>query len=86
MIKIITLALPLHMGFLNCYLLPVSGGFILIDKGSSTARRQLYKELESAGCSADTFKLILIKGGDFDHTGNAASLRSRYGRSLMKRV
>jgi len=32
MIKIITLALPLHMGFLNCYLLPVSGGFILITK------------------------------------------------------
>jgi hydroxyacylglutathione hydrolase len=79
MIKTIPLVLPLHMGYVNCYLLAVSGGFILIDTGSSNVRQQLYRELESAGCSTDTLKLILITHGDFDHTGNAASLRSRFG-------
>jgi glyoxylase-like metal-dependent hydrolase (beta-lactamase superfamily II) len=44
------------------------------------------KELESTGCSAETLKLILITLGDFDHTGNAASLYSRFGTKVAKNL
>jgi hydroxyacylglutathione hydrolase len=81
-IKLITLPLPFRMGMVNCYLLQTAIGHILIDTGSSSARNQLRAELESNSCTPGSLKLIVLTHGDFDHTGNAASLRSLYGAEI----
>jgi hydroxyacylglutathione hydrolase len=78
-IKRIELAMPLGMGRVNSYLLEAASGFVLIDTGNSSNRKALLQELEKAGCIPGKLKLILLTHGDFDHTGNAAYLRSLYG-------
>jgi hydroxyacylglutathione hydrolase len=78
MIRIIKLPLPFHMGYVNCYLITTDPGFLLIDTGSSSNRKELIRELESAGCKAGQLSLIVLTHGDFDHTGNAAYLRNVY--------
>jgi len=81
-IRTFKLAMPLGMGSVNCYLLQVEIGFILIDTGSSSNRKVLLQELEKAGCQPGLLKLVILTHGDFDHTGNAASLRSSHGAQL----
>ncbi len=78
----IHLSLPYRMGQVNCYLLETPSGFILVDTGSSNQRAHLVEELERLGCSTSRLALILITHGDFDHTGNAAFLRGRYGAKI----
>jgi len=77
--KIISLPLPMRMGNVNCYLIASPKGQILIDTGSAHSRDRLSVELESAGCKPASLELILLTHGDFDHTGNAAYLRSTFG-------
>lgn len=77
-IKTISLPMPLKLGQVNCYLVKTLPGFILIDTGGANARRGLDTALEEAGCKPGDLKLIMITHGDFDHTGNAAYLRSKY--------
>lgn len=79
MIYPITLPLPLGGRTVNCYLLPVEGGFVLIDCGAPNARKTLLGDLERLGCRKGELRLIAITHGDFDHTGNAAYLRETYG-------
>lgn len=81
-INIITLPLPFRMGTVHCYLIQISAGHILIDTGGSNARKQLRKELESAGCTPDSLKLIILTHGDFDHIGNAAYIRTACGARI----
>ena len=81
-IKTICLEMPFRIGSVNCYLLETDGGFFLIDTGSSNQRRELQGELEGAGCQPGNLNLILITHGDFDHTGNAAYLRSRFASRI----
>jgi hydroxyacylglutathione hydrolase len=81
-IKTIRLLLPFKMGAVNCYLIETSSGYILIDTGSSNARADLEKELESAGCRPGNIELIAITHGDFDHTGNAAYLGKKFGSKI----
>jgi hydroxyacylglutathione hydrolase len=81
-IRIIPLPMPLHMGFVNCYLIQISTGFVLIDTGSTNARTELHKELESTGCIPSLLKLIILTHGDLDHIGNAAYLRTKYGAKI----
>ena len=81
-IKKISLTLPFHMGSVNCYLIETDTGFVLIDTGGSNSRKELARELESAGCQPSLLKLIVITHGDFDHTGNAAYLRSAFGGKI----
>ncbi len=78
-IHTIRLLLPYRLGSVNCYLVETGAGFVLIDTGSSNIRANLEKELEAAGCTPGKLKLILITHGDFDHTGNAAYLRAKFG-------
>ncbi len=79
MIHIIELSMPFHLGIVNCYLIEKDAKFLLIDTGSSNSRRQLELELDRAGCWPGNLKLIILTHGDFDHTGNAAFLRHKYG-------
>lgn len=62
----------------NSYLVKTNKGYILIDTGYSTTRKDLEKQLEDAGCTPENLKLILITHGHFDHTGNCAYLREKY--------
>ena len=81
-IKTITIMMPFKMGSVNCYLLENNANYVLIDTGSSNQRSELEKELENAGCKPGQLKLIVITHGDFDHTGNAAYLRDKYGAAV----
>jgi len=81
-INIITLPLPLRMGRVNCYLIQAAAGHILIDTGGANARKELHRELASAGCMPGSLKLVLLTHGDFDHIGNAAYLRAAFGAKI----
>jgi glyoxylase-like metal-dependent hydrolase (beta-lactamase superfamily II) len=81
-IRVVTLPMPLRMGTVNAYLIDTDHGFILIDTGPSSARRQLEQELAGAGCKPGNVALIVLTHGDFDHTGNAAYLRDRFGAKI----
>ena len=81
-IKTINLPLPFRLGSVNCYLIETDTGYVLIDTGGSNKRTNLQKELESAGCKPGNLKLIVLTHGDFDHTGNAAHLRRKFGTKI----
>ena len=81
-ITTIGLPLPYGLGSVNCYLIETEAGFILIDTGCSNKRAELEKRLESAGCKPGDLKLIVLTHGDFDHTGNAAYLREKFGAKI----
>ena len=81
-IKTITLLLPFRLGSVNCYLINVGTGYILIDTGSSNKCKELERELESIGCTPGNLKLIIITHGDFDHTGNAAYISKKFSTKI----
>jgi hydroxyacylglutathione hydrolase len=81
-VKTISVLLPYHLGRVNCYLIKTGAGYVLIDTGGSNQRAALEQELESAGCQPGNLKLIVITHGDFDHTGNAAYLRDKFGAKI----
>lgn len=56
--------------------------YVLIDTGPSNKRFELEKELRNSGCKSGNLKLIVITHGDFDHTGNAAYLREKFGAKI----
>ncbi|NJD54025.1 MAG: MBL fold metallo-hydrolase [Candidatus Methanoperedens sp.] len=66
----------------NSYLVKTADGYILIDTGFSTKRADFEKELENAGLRPGNLKLIVLTHGDFDHTGNAAYLRKKFGTEI----
>jgi len=67
---------------INCYLVRTGNGYILIDTGRTNKRKLIEKELESAGCHPGNLKLIVLTHGDFDHSGNAAYLRKKFGTQI----
>lgn len=81
-IRTIGLPLPFRMGAVNCYLVETGSGFALIDTGGSNKRTELENELISAGCKPGNLDLIVLTHGDFDHTGNAAYLREKFGAKI----
>jgi hydroxyacylglutathione hydrolase len=81
-IKTIRVALPFRLGTVNCYLVETDSGFILIDTGASKGRSDLESALIGAGCEPGDLKLIILTHGDFDHTGNAAHLRAKFGARI----
>lgn len=81
-IKIIPLSLPYRLGKVNCYLVETNTGFVLIDTGGSNKRAELKRELVGAGCQPGQLQLIVLTHGDFDHTGNAAYLRDKFGSKI----
>jgi len=72
----------INPGKVNCYLVRTGTGFILIDTGLPTKRSALEKELASSGCKPSDLKLIVLTHGDYDHAGNAAYLREKYGTKI----
>ena len=78
-IKTIRLPLPFHLGSVNCYLLEGSDGCMLIDTACGNSRDELEREL---GECAGRLRLVVLTHGDFDHSGNAAALRRRFGAKI----
>lgn len=72
----------IKLGFVNCFLVRTDDNYILIDTGFPRKRKDLEKELEKAGCEPGNLDLILLTHGDFDHSGNGAFLREKYGAKL----
>lgn len=66
----------------NCYLVRLDDGFVLIDTGRAVQRAVISERLAAEGCTPGTLKLILLTHGDFDHCGNAAYLRRSYGAPI----
>ncbi|MFN2219185.1 MAG: MBL fold metallo-hydrolase [Anaerolineae bacterium] len=81
-IRAISLPMPFMLGTVSCYLVATGTGFVFIDTGASNQRRELERELSSAGCLPGNLHLIVLTHGDFDHTGNAAYLRNRFGAKI----
>jgi hydroxyacylglutathione hydrolase len=70
------------LGGVNCYLLEAAGGFVLVDTGTPEKRQALEARLTKAGCARGRLQLIVLTHGDYDHAGNAAVLRERYGAPI----
>ncbi|MEA2022405.1 MAG: MBL fold metallo-hydrolase [Candidatus Caldatribacteriota bacterium] len=68
--------------YVNCYLVRTGDGYILIDTGIPNKRGIIEKEIEIMGCQPGNLKLIVLTHGDFDHTGNAAYLRKKFGARI----
>lgn len=75
----IPLSLALHPGTVNCYLIHGEGGSCLIDCGGKNQRKNLLKALDGIDVESAGLKLILLTQADFDHSGNAAFPKARYG-------
>ncbi len=67
----------IESGGVNCYLIKVNDGFVLIDTGYAKNRDTIDAALAKVGC--DTLNLILLTHGDFDHVGNCDYLRKKFG-------
>jgi len=70
------------LGSVNCYLAVAGETFVLIDTGTPEKRAVLDQRLEEAGCKTGNLKVIVLTHGDYDHAGNAAHLRDRYGSQV----
>lgn len=81
-IKAIRLQLPFPLSSVNCYLIKTDSGCVLIDTGCSNSRAELERGLLGAGCEPGRLKLIVLTHGDFDHSGNAAYLRQKFGARI----
>lgn len=76
----------LNLGTVNCYLLPVQKGFILIDTGGYTfqgnptdnKRELLEKLLIENGCIPGKLRLVILTHGDVDHIANGKYLQDKY--------
>jgi glyoxylase-like metal-dependent hydrolase (beta-lactamase superfamily II) len=86
MIKTIRLPMPFRLGSVNAYLLRTDKGFTLIDTGPPGSRSVLTRELDDAGCQPSTLQLIILTHGDFDHTGNAAYLRTTFQAAIAMHI
>lgn len=79
MLNISTITTPFIFNItVNCYLVKLDDGFILIDTAKAGKRRVIEDALREAGCQPGNLKLIILTHGDFDHCGNAAYLRDTF--------
>jgi hydroxyacylglutathione hydrolase len=76
-VQTIRLPLPFRLGSVNCYLIKTDSGGMLIDTGCVNGRAKLERELDG-----ENLKLIVLTHGDFDHSGNAAYLRQKFGAKI----
>ncbi|MHB1413948.1 MAG: MBL fold metallo-hydrolase [Chloroflexota bacterium] len=67
------------VGNVNCFLVRTDDGFVQVDTSLPGKRADLEKELAAAGCRPGDLNLIVLTHGDYDHAGNAAYLREKYG-------
>ncbi len=89
-----TTILRINLNGVNCYLIKTEKGFILFDTGGHivtdkkpTSRRELLTAaLESAGCTGNDLRLIVLTHGDCDHAFNAAYIKNLYQAKIAIHV
>ena len=84
--EIITISLKSGIVNVNCYLIKLSSGFILIDTGLTKTRNILEQKLNSAGCNPGNLELIIVTHGDFDHIGNCEYIRNRFKTKIAMHI
>lgn len=72
----------INVGGVNCFLIRTDNGFVLIDTGVLNDPSKLEEELEKAGCKPGRLELVILTHGDFDHSGNAAYIREKFGSKI----
>jgi glyoxylase-like metal-dependent hydrolase (beta-lactamase superfamily II) len=72
----------INLGGVNCYLVQIDSSFILIDNGYPAKKTFLDNKLKNSGCKPGNLKLVILTHGDFDHVGNSAFLREKYGAKI----
>ncbi len=72
----------INLGGVNCFLIRISDGFVLIDTGFAARRAQIEGRLEAAGCRPGQLRLVVLTHGDVDHAGNCAYFRGKYGAKI----
>ncbi len=70
------------LGGVSCYLVGAGDGYALIDTGLPNKRAGLERALASAGCEPGSLQLVVLTHGDYDHAGNCAYLRKKYGTKI----
>jgi glyoxylase-like metal-dependent hydrolase (beta-lactamase superfamily II) len=68
----------------NGYLIRTGKGFILIDTAKKGQRHVIENALDRAGCQPGLLQLIVLTHDDFDHSGNAAYLRDKFGARITR--
>ena len=66
----------------NCYLIKLENGYVLIDTSFTSQREALVSRLDELGLKPGDLNLIILTHGDFDHVGNAAYLRNKYNTKI----
>ena len=72
----------IDLGMVNAYLIKTNDEFILVDTGIPQLLTRLEKALSQAGCTQGKLKMIILTHGDWDHAGNALTLKQEYGAEL----
>lgn len=72
--------IPVKHGIVNvnCYLIELDDGYILIDTGLNKTKKQINKALDALGLEESGLNLIILTHGDFDHIGNCAYLKNKF--------
>ena len=81
----------LDLETVNCYLLPVKNGFILVDTGGFTFQgdptddkcKLLENKLIENGCVPGTLLLVILTHGDVDHSANCKFLQEKYNVKIV---
>ncbi len=73
---------PINVGGVNCFLIKIDTGFVLVDTGVLDNPTRLEEGLQNAGCKPGNLDLIILTHGDFDHSGNAAYIREKFGSKI----
>ena len=86
-----TQIIQLDLRGVNCYLMPVPDGFILVDCGGYTfndrpltnRREILETQLQANGCIPGKLKLVILTHGDIDHNANCKFLKETYKPKIV---
>jgi len=81
----------LDLETVNCYLLPVKNGFILVDTGGFTFQgdptddkcKLLENKLIENGCVPGMLLLVILTHGDVDHSANSKFLQEKYNVKIL---
>ncbi|MAU10434.1 MAG: MBL fold metallo-hydrolase [Anaerolineaceae bacterium] len=83
-LNILQITVPFMPGTsVNCYLVAVVEGFVLVDSGTARQRNRIEDALHKAGCHPGNLNLIVLTHGDFDHCANAAYFAKTYRAPIV---
>jgi glyoxylase-like metal-dependent hydrolase (beta-lactamase superfamily II) len=79
--EVIRLPLGLCVGsrvlvpFVNAYLVPAGGGWVLVDAGPPGCERAILATLDRHGMARESVRWIVVTHGHFDHAGSVPALK-----------